>query len=143
MATLEAGYEGMAAFFGSSCISFQSAHECFCAGQRATHPILIAKDEDGNEHIQLFEKVFSEDEIALLKTVNGTWTDETTTEGQSSYEIFAAIDARTRNCEFMWTDEEVGVGYTYTGQYILNGSEMQYEGVGKLVKSEVLIWSST
>ena len=107
MATLEATVDGIAAYFGSSCIK-QSAHECFCADQKAFHPILIGEDENGKESVKLFDKVFSDPEIELLKTINGTWVSETTGEGQSSYEIFAAIDAKTRNCEYMWTDERKG-----------------------------------
>ena len=79
-----------------------------------------------------------------MKTINGTWVSEAVGEGQSTYEIFAAIDAKTRNCELMWTDEFVGDnGDTYSGQYSYVGDEPLGEGVGRLFSSNGYSWNAT
>lgn len=44
-------------------------------------------------------KVFSADEIAMLKTKNGD-------DSQSTYEIFEEMDEMTKSCELSWASDE-------------------------------------
>ena len=57
----------------------------------------------------MFDKVFTEDEIAILKTLNGS-------SGETTYEIFKALDAKTRACELTrvaYVDGDTEHSYQY------------------------------
>ena len=77
-------------------------HQCTC-GQTTSHLLIYGPS------VKLFNKIFSPREIELLKTRNGD--SELTT-----FEIFTAIDQRTRNCTYEFKSYTLNNGSTtYTG----------------------------
>ena len=81
-----------ASFYGDLCIQ-SSEHSCVCHGDGKTYPILVHEEFDGTTiSVKLFDKEFDPDEIAHLKSLNGL-------SGETTYQIFQALDAKTRACE--------------------------------------------
>ena len=83
------------------------------------------EDEDGNTvSVQLWDKVFTADEILLLKGDNGA--------GDTTYTIFKSIDEQTRECNHTWVTDWTGLNEdeaAYTGQL---DSDLGKSGVGSV-----------
>ena len=87
------------------------------------HPLLVKEDGEGNpESVELYGKNFTTAEIQLLQEEHS---------GVSTYSIFKAVDAKTRNCGYGWvTDMPDSNGDSYTGQVDENNLK---SGVGVLL----------
>ena len=87
------GFAGLSDFhFGIKGSCVESDENVCCRG--VSHPLIIQGDK-----VKLGSKVFSDEEVRLLKRPNAQNTE-------STYSIFKDYDKMTESCEFKWSDRK-------------------------------------